>query len=432
MSDPSGRSSLWRHRDFMKLWTGQTISLLGSQITLLALPLAAILLFKASAFQVGLLGTVEFLPFVLFGLPVGVWVDRLRRRPILILADAARFAIIGSVPLAYALGALHMTQLYVVAFLSGVFTVFFDVAYGSYLPSLVERGHLVEGNSKLEISRSGAQLAGPGLAGLLVQAFSAPVALLADSLSYVASVFSLLLIRLPEPPSEPPAGGRAGMRGEIGEGLRYVLRNRVLRPILACTATLNFFGMMTQAVLLLYAVRELHLSPGVIGAILTVGNVGFLVGAFLAARIAGRLGVGPTLIGAALFIGGSAALVPLATRSTAVPLLVAFTLLASFGGVIYNINGRSVAQTIAPERLLGRTIATNRFIVWGTIPAGSLLGGILGSQVGLRTTLWIAAAGGFVAFLPPLLSPIRRMRLMPSPDPDPEVPIPSTTPTSNS
>src|SRR5438309_4311121 len=197
--------SLWRHRDFMRLWTGETISQLGTQVTLLALPLTAIVILRANAFQVGLLSTLEFLPFILVGLPAGVWVDRLRRRPILIAGDILRFLTLGSIPLAYKLGALHIVQLYVVAFLTGIGTVFFDVAYQSYLPSLVDRDQIVDGNSKLEISRSGAQLAGPGLAGALIQLLKAPVAILVDALSYVDSAVFVFSIRGGEPP--PPKHG---------------------------------------------------------------------------------------------------------------------------------------------------------------------------------------------------------------------------------
>ena len=396
----------------MKLWTGQTISLLGSQVTQLALPLAAILLFKASAFQVGVLSTFEFLPFVLFGLPAGVWVDRLRRKPVLVVADIGRSLVLGSVPVAYALDSLTMLQLYVVAFVTGVFTLFFDVAYGAYLPVLVDRGRLVDGNSTLEISRSGAQLAGPGVGGLLVQAFTAPVAILADAISYIGSVISLLLIRKPEPAPvqevEPPT-----MRRQIGEGLRFVLGNRFLRPLAACIASLNLFSQMAQAVLLLFAVRQLGLSPGAIGGILAAANIGFLAGAFLAARVGRKLGVGPTLISAALLIGVSGVFLPLTTRSLAVPMLLGYGLLGTFGGVIFNVNARSLAQSMTPDRILGRTVATMRFVVWGTIPIGAFFGGVLGSKLGLRPTLWIAAAGMLTSFIPPLVSPVRRLLEMP-------------------
>src|SRR5712691_5803471 len=233
----------------MRMWTGQTISLLGSQVTLLALPLTAILVFKASAFQVGTLTTAEFLPFLLFGLPVGVWVDRLRRKPILVAADIGRLVVLGSIPLAYAFGVLHLWQLYVVGFLTGVGTVFFDVAYGSYLPSLVERPRLIEGNAKLEISRSGAQLAGPGIAGLLVQGLSAPGAILADAVSYLASVASLLAIRAREIPVVRPVGEREPMRRQIGEGLRFVARNRLIRPVVGGGIIGNLFLEMGQVCL---------------------------------------------------------------------------------------------------------------------------------------------------------------------------------------
>jgi MFS family permease len=406
--------SLWRHGDFMRLWTGQTISLLGSQITVLALPLAAILLFKASAFQVGLLSTVEFLPFVLFGLPAGVWVDRMRRKPVLVVADIGRFLALGSVPLAYALGGLTLIQLYVVAFVTGIFTLFFDVAYAAYLPAFVERDRIVEANSKLEISRSGAQLAGPGIAGVLVQAFGAAVAILADAISYLVSVASLLMIRRSEPISLRQEGGRRSMGRQIVEGLGYALRHPYLRPLGACTALLNLFSTMAQAVLLLFAVRKLGLSPGVIGGALAAGNVGFLVGAFLAARVGRRVGVGPTLIAAALLLSTGNLFLPLATKSFALPMVTAYGLLGSFGGVIYNVNARSLIQSMTPDHMLGRTVATMRFIVWGTIPIGAFLGGILGGSLGLRPTLWVAAAGMLVAFLPPLFSQVRLLIDMPT------------------
>lgn len=405
--------SLWRHGDFRRLWVGQTISQIGSQVTLIALPLAAILLFKATPFQVGLLGTMEFLPFVLFGLPVGVWVDRLRRKPVLVIADVVRFAVLGSVPLAYALDALHIGQLYATAFLAGVFTVFFDVAYASYLPSLIDRPRLVEGNSKLEMSRSGAQLLGPGLGGILVQLFTAPVALLADAGSYLGSVLFLLLIRRQEPPAESSPGERPRMRAQIREGVRYVVRHRLLRPLASSTALMNLASGLSQAVILIFAVRSLRMKPGIVGLLLAVSNLGFLGGAFVAGRIARRLGVGPTLIGAAVLIGVGWGFVPLATPSIAVPLLLVGWTIGSFGAVIYNVNARSLAQSITPERMLGRTIATLRFVVWGTIPLGTFVGGILGSRVGLRPTLWLSAAIGLVAFLAPLLSDVRRLTDMP-------------------
>jgi MFS family permease len=406
-------TSLWRHRDFMRLWTGQTISQLGSQVTLLALPLAAILLFGATPLQVGVLGMLEYLPFLVLGLPVGVWVDRLRRKPVLVIADVGRFAVLGSIPLAYSLDVLYLGHLYVAAFLTGIFTVFFDVAYAAYLPSLIDRARLVDGNSKLEISRSGAQLVGPGMAGVLVEALTAPVAILADAASYLGSVLFLLLIGKKEPPVEPPEAPPR-MLAQIREGLRYVLGHSQLRPIITCTALLNLASGLNFAVLLLFAVRSLDLSPGVIGAVLTLGNLGFLAGAFAAGRIGRRLGVGPTVIGAGVLIGIGYSIIPLATRSTAIPLLMISGLVGSLGGVNYNVAARSLVQSMTTERMLGRTIATARFVVWGTIPLGSFFGGILGSRIGLRPTLWVSAGFALVAFVFPLLSPVRRLREMPT------------------
>jgi MFS family permease len=407
--------SLWRHADFMKLWTAETISQLGTQVTLLALPLTAILILKASPFQVGLLGTLEFLPFIVVGLPAGVWVDRLRRRPILIVGDLGRVVALGSIPLAYELGMLHIVQLYLVAFVTGVLTVFFDVSYQSYLPSLVDRDRLVEGNSKLEISRSGAQLAGPGLAGALIQALRAPMAILADAISYLGSALFVFLIRKKEPRVEwhHPDGAKPRMRNEIREGLRYVWRHPLLRPIAFCTALSNLFSQMGMVILLIFAVRRLGMSPGKIGLAFALGNIGFFLAAFIAPRVAQRLGIGPTIVGAAMLFGVSWLPIALMTRGIAFPLLVAGMFIGGFGGTIYNVNQVSLRQSITGHRMQGRMNATMRFMVWGTIPIGSFVGGILGGAIGLRPTLWVAAIGSLLAFVPPFLSPVRTLERIP-------------------
>jgi MFS family permease len=408
------RPSLWRHAEFMKLWTADTISQLGTQITLLALPLTAILILHATPFEVGLLGSLEFLPFILVGLPAGVWVDRLRRRPILIAGDLGRAITLGSIPLAYELHHLTIWQLYVVAFLTGVFTVFFDVSYQAYLPSLVERDQLVDGNAKLEISRSGAQLAGPGLGGLLVQALRAPVAIFADALSYLWSAMWVFLIRKEEPPIEAPAEGHRSMRHEIKEGLRYVWRHPLLRPIAFCTGSSNLFSSIFIAVLVLFAVRVLHMRPGLIGLALAIGNVGFLLGAFSAQRIAKRVGIGPAIIGSIGLSSPVWLLIPLATPSTGFAILVVTGFITGFGGMaVYNINQVSLRQAITPLRMQGRMNATMRFMVWGTLPIGSFVGGILGNTIGLRPTLWVAAIGGIFSFVPPLFSPVRTLQTIP-------------------
>jgi MFS family permease len=389
MSERRPSSSLWRNRNFLKLWTAQTISQFGTQVTLLALPLAAVLVLDATPFQVGLLTTLEYLPFLLVGLPAGVWVDRLPRRPILIAGDVLRALTLGSVPIAYQLDALSVTQLYVVAFLTGIGTVFFDIADQAFLPSLVGRDRLVQANGRLEMTRSGAQLAGPGIAGFLIEWVRAPMAIALDAMSYVLSSFFLAAIPRTKRPTPTAGAGRRSMRADIGEGLRYVFRHPLLLPIAGCTATSNLFSSMLLAVLILFAVRELGLSPGEIGIIFAIGNVGFLVGAVAAARVAKVLRLGRAIVVCAMVSGASNLLIPLASPSTAAPLLVGAMFLMGLGGTVYNVNQVSLRQAITPEKILGRMNATMRFLVWGTMPIGAFVGGILGNTIGLRPTVWV-------------------------------------------
>ncbi len=422
---PTG--GLWRHADFLKLWSAETVSQVGTQVSQLALPLAAILVLDASAFEVALLGGIQFLPFLLFTLPAGVWVDRLPRKPILVAGDLGRAVLLATVPVAYALDALTIWQLYAVAFGVGVGTVFFDVAYQSYLPALVRQDQLVEGNSKLEISRSGALIAGPGLAGALVGALTAPYAILVDAVSFFGSAAFLVRIRTKEERPERAADAHLGR--ELVEGLRYLLRHRYWRPFAACTATSNFFSQVMFSIFLVYAVRELDLSPQLIGFSLIPVGIGGLAGALLANRLATRFGVGPTIIGSAAVFGPAALLVPLAPSSLPIPFLAASFALLGVAGIVYNITGISLVQTLTPERLLGRLNASRRFIVWGTIPLGALAGGVLATVFGLRAALLIGALGSCTCFLPILFSPLRTLRAMPTeqePDPlvlrEPQVP----------
>ena len=413
--------SLWRHPDFLRLWCAETVSHFGTQISLLAVPLLAVLLLGVTPFQFALLGAVEFLPFVLISLPAGVWVDRLRRRPILILADLGRCVSLASIPLAYLLGALTIWQLYAVGFVNGVLTVFFDIAYQSYLPSLVDRDRINEGNAKLETSRSVAQIAGPGVAGALIAAITAPIAILVDSLSFAGSALFVWLIRkresAPEQQLDEERPSRRSMRAEIGDGLRYVLRHRYLRHIAACTGMSNFFGNVTFSIFLLYLAREIQLSPAVIGVVLAVGNVGLLVGAVLANRIARILGVGRTILLSAIITGPSVLLIPLAPRAQGqltLFMLAASGFIVGLAAVVYNINQVSLRQALTPERMQGRMNATMRFIVWGTIPAGQMLGGAIASVFGTATTLWVGAIGVLFGFLPILFSAVPTIRDIPT------------------
>ncbi len=419
MASNARRPDLIRHPDFVKLWTAETISQFGTQVSLLALPLIAATVLYVEPFEFGLLATLEFLPFILLSLPAGVWVDRMRRRPILILADVGRALVLASIPVAVLLDALTIGQLYVVGFAIGCLTVFFDVAYQSYLPALVEREDLVEGNSKLEISRSAAQIAGPGVSGVLIGLVTAPIAIVVDSVSFLLSGVFLLLIRRPEPvPARPAvlAGAKgSSMRTDIAEGLRYVGGNRYLRSISATTALSNLFGNIAMSILLLYLVRELSFTPELLGITFSLGSIGFLVGAVLANRIATRFGVGPTIVGSAVLFGPALLPIALAPPDLALPFVAAGGFIGGLGGAIYNINQVSFRQAITPEWMQGRMNATMRFIVWGTIPLGTMTGGFLGGAIGLRETIWVGAITSLFAFIPVALGPVRSMRTMPEP-----------------
>jgi MFS family permease len=408
--------TLWRHPDFLKLWAAATVSQLGSQVTLLALPLVALLVLDASTFQVALLTAFDFLPFLLFGLPAGVWIDRLARRPVMIATDVGRGLALLTIPLAYAIDVLTLGQLYVVGFLVGVLTVFFELAATSYLPSLVGRERLIDANSKLEISRSGVFIAGPGLGGALVDALTAPVAIIVDAVSFLASGALVLAIRAREQwvESKEP---RHGLRKELVEGLRYVLSHRYLWPIASCTAILNLFWNAAFAIYFVFLVRELELEAAVIGLVLALGNVGWLAGALLAGRLAGRVGVGWTLAGSAFLFGPSAALIALAPQSSPLPFLIAAQAIGAFAGVVYNITSVTLRQSVTPDRLQGRTVGAIRTVVWGVTPLGALLGGALASIAGLRATFWIVAIGTAAAALPILLSSARGLSEMPEAEP---------------
>jgi MFS family permease len=403
--------SLWRDGDFMRLWAGQTVSQFGEQVTQIALPLTAVLLLHASPFQMGVLGAMTTLPFVLVGLFVGVFVDRRRRRPLLIAADMGRAILLG---LVFVLGLLHrlsLLDLGTIAFGVGCLTVLFDVAYQSYLPSLVGRAAIVEGNAKMEATRALSQVAGPSVGGVLVQVLTAPLAVGANALTYVVSVVSLLAIGRAEPTPQRLTGS-PGAIAQIREGLVWVLSNPILRAIAGCTGTSNFFGNVAFAVFVLFAVHDVGLSPALLGLVYAAGSVGGVAGALVAPRIGRRLGIGPTIVAsAALFVLCPLA-IPLAPRDLgiALPLLIGAYAFQSLGSTTYNIAQVSLRQAITPDALLGRMNASIRFVVWGTIPFGSFVGGLLGTAVGLRPTLWIAAVGGLLSVAWVVASPVLRVQ----------------------
>jgi MFS family permease len=397
--------SLWRDADFMKLWTAQTVSVLGTQVSLLAIPYTAVVLLGASSLAVGALSAVEFLPFLLIGLPAGAWIDRLRRRPVMIVADAARVLVLAAVPIAYAAGALHLALLFPVALLTGAFTVFFDVAQQSYVPFVVEREQLAPANARLELSRSVAQVSGPGLGGVLVQALGAPVAILVDALSYAGSAVLLALVRRSEPAPARSAAG--GMTAEIKEGLRFVFGHPLLRPILLAMAAANLAFGGVLALQVLYAARTLRLPASGIGLVLAVGYAGGVAGAFAVGPLRARLGVGRLLVGtAALFTAGTA-LLPLATHATALPMMGGGLFVVYLGVVAFNIGQISLRQAVTPERMQGRMNSTMRVVVWGITPVGAFLAGIVGEAFGLRTVMWLAVIINALSVVPLIASAVR-------------------------
>ena len=408
------RPSLWHHRDFLRLWVGDSISQIGTAVSLIALPLLAIKVLDATPFEVGLLTTFETAAFLLVGLPAGAWVDRLRRRNVLIVTDVGRAALLGSLPLAWYFDLLALPQLYLVALVTGVLTVFFDVSYQSYLPSLVGRDYLVEGNAKLEASRAVAQIAGPSIGGGLVQWLTAPYAIVVDALSYLWSAVWVGAISSRE--ERPQKAPDRHLGREIREGLSFVLRHRLLRAITATTGMSNLFSTIlnTAFIIVLADQAQLDLSAGTIGLVFTVGSVGGLLGAVVAERVARRVGQGITIWLSILVSAPFALVTPLVQQGWVLWIVAACWAVIGFFVVIYNVTQVSFRQGLCPERLLGRMNATIRFLVWGTMPLGGFIGGVLGSTIGVRATMWVGAIGMALSFLPAFLSPLRTMRELPT------------------
>ncbi len=403
---------LFKHSDFLRLWSAETFSVFGVQFSGLAIPWIAAITLNVTSFEMGILGALGTVPFLVFGLFVGVWADRSRRRPIMIVSDIVRALSLVSIPVSVFLIGPNLMVLYVASFSVGTFTVFDDVSSYAYLPSLVEPEELVEANSTMETSRACAQVAGPSLAGILIQVLTAPITIVIDAVGYVGS--ATFLSRIKKEESQGKRAQEASVVKDIKDGLAVVFNNRNLRSIAGCTGTSNFFTSAIGALFLLFVTKEIGLkSPFLLGIIYTLGSVGALFGALLASRIATRFGVGRTIV-LSIFVGGiSWIAVYFANSSLAVPLLILATFVGYAGSVIYNVNQVSFRQAIIPVELQGRLNATMRFLVWGTIPIGSLVGGVLGGIVGLRTAIGICAIGATLAFLWVLFSPVRRITKIP-------------------
>lgn len=412
---PAQPTTIWNHLDFRRLWLAQSASLVGSQITALALPLTAVTLLDANSAQAGILAAAGSLPFLLCSLPAGVWVDRHRRRPLLIVSDLLSALLLLSIPLAAWLDALRMQHLYAVAFGIGVLTVLFEVAHYAYVPALVGRERVMEANSRLQVSHSAAESAGPGAAGLLAQALTAPVAIVVDACSFVVSAALLRRIRSVEPPPAQTTSG--SIRRDVRDGMRALLGQPLLRPIVIGAVIHGIFHMAVVALFVLFATRTLEISPLLLGVIFAVGGLGSIPGALLSTPIARRVGVGPAIIGAWFFSAVTILVIPLAAGWYAVPLLAVGMLLSGMGSTVLNVQQWSLRQIITPDALQGRVTASHRFIVYGSHPIGALLGGALGSMLGLRTALACCAVAALLAPLVTLFSPLRHLRTLPtSPD----------------
>lgn len=401
---------LHRHSTFVRFWAGQTISVFGDQISALAIPLTAVLVLHASALQVGILAALAWLPHLLFSLPVGVWIDRrAHRRRNMIVADVLRATALATIPMVWWLGSLTIWHLLAVAFAVGAFTVFFDLSSVSFFVALVPRAQYVEANSKLSTTRSLSYIGGPSTAGFLVQLLGAPVALLADAFSFVASAIALRGVKVAEPEIERNG---ASARADLAEGFRYLVRHPVLRAGTACTSTINFFSFFVFAIFVLYASRTLGLGPATIGLILGAASFGALAGAVIAPRVGRTLGIGRAVVVGSVLFPAPMALFPLAHGShwLSGSMLLAGEFLASVGVMIFDVNQNSLSAMLTPDAVRSRVVGVSRFFNYGTRPIGALLGGVLGSTVGLRPTLWIAVVGCLFGVLFLLASPMPSMR----------------------
>ena len=408
MSEPS----LWQHADFLKLWVGQTVSRLGSVVTRTALPLVALLVLGAGPFELAFLVIAQSLSVLLVGLVAGAWVDRLRRRPILIASDVARAALLFTVPLAQALGALRMEQLYAVAFLAGCLDVVFSAAYPAYVPSLIGVDRVVEGNSKLATSSAIAEVGGPGLAGALVQIISAPFAILVDALSYLVSALSVALIRTPEP-ARPAREASSRVIGEIAEGLRVVRGHKVVFPLAARSIIAHVSGAFYGVLYSLYLLNELHLDPFLLGIVISAGGVGSLVGSVFASRVVRAIGIGPAIVWMAAGASTIGILTPLAQGPVALATIMVF-LPQLIGDGLQTIGGVaeiSLVQGLVPDRILGRTNATLEVISHGVgFPIGALIAAFIAEQIGVRGAIAVGWAGMAASLLFLVFSPVPRVR----------------------
>ncbi|HSO30618.1 MAG TPA: MFS transporter [Candidatus Sulfomarinibacteraceae bacterium] len=406
--------ALLRMPDFRRFWIGQTISVIGDQVALVALPLTAVIVLQADAAQMGLLTAAALLPHLLFSLPAGVWLDRVpRRRRLMIAADLGRAILGASIPIAWLAGVLTLEQLFVVGFLSGSLSVVFDILWATIFVSVAPRERYVEGNTLLSGSRSIATVAGPTISGGLVQALGAPIAILVDAASFVASAFSLARIQSPEAPVEPD-DARLGER--LTAGLRFIFGDSIVRTTLLAAGTINFFNYGFAALFILYATTALGVSPGILGLVLGSAAVGGVVGAVIAAGVGRRLGLGRAFALGCVLFPAPLIIVPLVGDAGA-PVILAGLFVAEFGAgigvMILDVNVGAVLLARTPDRIRARAGGAFRFVNYGIRPIGALVGGLLGSTFGVRETLFVVTIGALLGGLWLIRSPILRLRDLP-------------------
>ncbi|ELS56298.1 MFS transporter [Streptomyces viridochromogenes] len=414
------RTSLWRHADFRNLWLGLTASMFGAKVMAVALPLIAAVSLNTSPFEMGLLVAAETLPYLFVSLFAGVWLDRSAKRPILVLTDVVRAAVLLVVPIGWAADFLSFPLLLTISLAVGVCTVVSDIGSASYLPLLVERKDLIEGNSKLELSGSVADIGGNALGGGILQIVSAPFAVIINSATYlVSAVFTLLIRHREAPPAQPePADGqeRVGIWREIAEGAVPVLRNKVVRTLVTATLVFNLFTLLIEPVFLIFVTRTLGLEPFYLGLIFAASGAGALVGSLLADRASQLLGVGRAMVFSLLLAGVAALLIPLATqvpKSMAPLLIVPMHFIDAVMVIVYNVNQRSLRTAVTPDRLQGRMNASIRMIVMGVSPIGAVLGGLFGGWIGAPQTLVLGAVGILLAGVVIVLSDVREVKELP-------------------
>jgi MFS family permease len=404
-------------RNFGRFWAAQAASALGSQITLLALPLTAIGVLDAGPLEVGVLTAVSAIPSLLLGLWIGAPIDRMRKRPIMVAADIGRFVLLLAVPALALAGGLELWHLFAVAFGVALLGLLFDLAAASFLPALVGRERLVEANSRLELSNAGAQVAGPGLAGLLVQALTAPIAIAADAFSFLVSALLVGVTRNPRD-SAVPAEERRSILADVRAGIGLVASDPILRPLVGTTATGVFFSQAIEAIALLYLVSELGLEPAIIGIVFSIGNLGVLGAAVGVRRLAERIGAGRALTIAVAGIVSADAVVPLLgfvpdperNGAPIVAALVASQLLFGLAVTSYTIISGTMRQVVTPDPMRSRVAGTTRFLVTGISPLGAIVGGVLGELIGLQGALFVAVAGELLAVAWLLLSAVPTVR----------------------